>query len=86
LADARNIAGKFNAVITDLPYGKNCPIDDHTCFEIIRNFPNLAPKCAVVAGLDLSQILIKSGYKKTCLIPVDQIYPCCRIIMTCYCV
>ena len=72
LADARNISGKFDAVVTDLPYGKNCPIDDQTCFEIISNFPNLATKAAIVSSLDLSQLLTQVGYRRTHLIPVPK--------------
>jgi tRNA G10 N-methylase Trm11 len=72
LADARNIKGKFDAVVTDLPYGKNCPIDDKTCFEILDNLPNLALKSAIVTGLDISDLFMKVGYKKITVIPVPK--------------
>lgn len=72
LADARNIKGRFDVVVTDLPYGKNCPIDDQTCFEILSNLPNLAPKSAIVTGLDVSNLLGQVGYKKIDVIHVPK--------------
>jgi tRNA G10 N-methylase Trm11 len=72
LADARSIKGRFDAVVTDLPYGKNCLIDDQSCFEILSNLPNLAPKAAIVAGLDLSQLLLQVGYRKAHVIHVPK--------------
>jgi tRNA G10 N-methylase Trm11 len=62
VADARNIKGRFDAVVTDLPYGRNCPLDDSLCYEILTNLRNLAPKLAIVAGADISQLLSQIGY------------------------
>lgn len=63
IADARNIKGNFDAVVTDLPYGRNCPSDEKTCYEILKNLICLAPKAVIVAGEDISQLLFQIGYK-----------------------
>jgi len=62
LADARNIKGKFDAVVTDLPYGRNCPADEQLYIDILKNLRNLAPKAAVVTGEDMSELLLQMGY------------------------
>jgi len=62
ISDARSIKGKFDAVVTDLPYGKNCPLDDQLCYEILISLRNLATKSAIVAGTDISQLLSQIGY------------------------
>jgi tRNA G10 N-methylase Trm11 len=72
IADAKSINGRFDAVVTDLPYGRNCLIDDQSCFEILSNLPNLAPKAAIVAGLDVSQLLLQVGYRKAHVIHVPK--------------
>jgi tRNA G10 N-methylase Trm11 len=62
IADARNIKGSFDAVVTDLPYGRNCPSDEQLCRDILRNLRNLSPKAAVVTGDDMSEALFQIGY------------------------
>ena len=62
IADARNIKGDFDAVVTDLPYGRNCPSDDQLCREILQNLRQLAPKAAIVACTDMSASLLQIGY------------------------
>ena len=72
VADARKIKGRFDAVITDLPYGRNCPLDDQLCYEILANLRNLAPKSAIVAGTDISQLLSQIGYNMKRVITVPK--------------
>ena len=72
LADARNIGGSFDAVVTDLPYGRNCPTDDKLCSEILENIRNLATKAAVVTGEDMSELLTQMGYNVEQVIPVSK--------------
>jgi tRNA G10 N-methylase Trm11 len=60
--DARNIKGSFDAVVTDLPYGRNCPSDESLCREILQNVKQLAPKAAIVVSEDMSCELLKIGY------------------------
>jgi tRNA G10 N-methylase Trm11 len=72
ISDARSIKGKFDAVVTDLPYGKNCPLDDQLCYEILINLRNLAPRSAIVAGTDISQLLSQIGYSVKQIISVPK--------------
>ena len=72
LADARNIAGSFDAVLTDLPYGRNCPTDEELCREILENTRNLAPKAAIVTCEDVSRLLAQIGYNIERVIPVPK--------------
>jgi tRNA G10 N-methylase Trm11 len=72
ISDARSIKGRFDAVVTDLPYGKNCPLDDQQCYEILANLRNLAPKSAIVAGADISQLLLQIGYSIKQVISVPK--------------
>jgi len=72
LADARNISGNFDAVVTDLPYGRNCPMDEQLCSEILKNLRNLAPKSAVVTGENMSGLLSQMGYDVRSVTPVPK--------------
>ena len=72
IADARNIAGNFDAVVTDLPYGRNCPTDGKLCREILENIRNLAPRAAIVTGEDMSQSLAQMGYNVERVITVPK--------------
>jgi len=72
IADARSIKGRFDAVVTDLPYGKNCPLDDQLCYEILTNLRNIAPKSAIVAGTDISRLLLQIGYNVRQVVSVPK--------------
>ncbi len=72
IADARNIEGTFDAVVTDLPYGRNCPTDEQLCREILQNMKNLAPKAAVVAGEDMNDLFSQMGHKVKRVIAVPK--------------
>lgn len=84
LADARNIKGKFDAVVTDLPYGRNCPTDDQLSSDILENLRNLAPKAAVVTGQDMSGLLLEMGYdvKQVVAVPKTSLIRHIHIIRT----
>ena len=84
LADARNMKGKFDAVVTDLPYGRNCPTDDQLCSDILENLRNLAPKAAVVTGQDMSELLLQMGYdvKQVVAVPKTSLIRHIHIIHT----
>jgi putative methyltransferase (TIGR01177 family) len=72
MADARNIKGSFDAVVTDLPYGRNCPSDGELNREILQNLKELAPKAAVVTGEDMSDLLLRMGYDVKRVIAVPK--------------
>jgi len=71
-ADARSINGSFDAVVTDLPYGRNCPSDDQLCQEILQNLRNLAPIAAVALCLDEIDLITRMGYSIEKVIPVPK--------------
>ncbi|MBD3180960.1 methyltransferase domain-containing protein [Candidatus Poribacteria bacterium] len=72
VADARDIKGSFDAVVTDLPYGRNCMLDDQLYLDILTNLKNLAPRISLVVHEDISQMLGKIGYKVKKVIPVPK--------------
>lgn len=72
IADARNMAGNFDAAVTDLPYGRNCPMDEQLCHDILQNIRNLAPKAAVVTGEDISKLLTQMKYDVKKVIPIPK--------------
>ena len=72
IADARDIKGDFDAVVTDLPYGRNSPSDERLCHEILQNLRTLAPKAAIVTGEDMSDSLLRMGYDVKRVIAVPK--------------
>ena len=72
IADARNIKGDFDAVVTDLPYGRNCPSDERLCREILQNLRELAPRAAIVTSEDMSDSLTQMGYDVKRVIAVPK--------------
>lgn len=72
LADARMIAGQFDAVATDLPYGISLIKDTVATSEILANLKTLAPKVGLIDIRDLSKPLCDLGYKVETVIPVPK--------------
>jgi putative methyltransferase (TIGR01177 family) len=72
IADARYIKGNFDAVVTDLPYGRNSPSDERLCREILRNLRELAPKAAIVTSEDMSDPFLQMGYDVKQVIAVPK--------------
>jgi len=72
LGDARNIKGGFHAVVTDLPYNRNCLGDKRLCYEILQNIKFLAPKVALVTSEDITHILRDLDYDLKEIIPVPK--------------
>lgn len=70
IADARDMTGNFDAVVTDLPYGRNSPSDEQLCRDILGNLGNMAPRAAVVTNEDMSESLTQMGYDVKNVIPV----------------
>lgn len=63
VADAREIGGVFDAIVTDLPYGRNIPTDAKQTEEILAHLRELAPIMVLVAGQPLDDVLGRLGYK-----------------------
>ncbi|MGB9595397.1 MAG: TRM11 family SAM-dependent methyltransferase [Candidatus Poribacteria bacterium] len=72
VADARVIKGTFDAVITDLPYGRNCLYDENLYYEILNNIRNLAPKSAIITGTDISKLLLDIGFSLKAVLTVPK--------------
>lgn len=67
--DARKISGKYDALVTDLPYGINTQADEQLYRDILRNARSLADKIAVVAAEDMTEFLQELS------IEVEQVIP-----------
>lgn len=61
-ADARVWARRGDAVVTDLPYGKNSLTTEENLRGILNHAATLAPKGVFVAGADISDWLTAAGY------------------------
>jgi tRNA G10 N-methylase Trm11 len=72
ITDARIIKGSFDAVITDLPYGRSCPSSENLYYEILTNSLNLAPRSAIVAGMDISELLLQLRFQVQYVIAVPK--------------
>ena len=84
IADARNIKGSFDAVVTDLPYGRNCPADEQLCYEILQNLRELAPKAAIVTSENMTDPLLQIGYdiKQVIAVPKAHLTRYIHIVWT----
>ncbi|MDE0300052.1 MAG: methyltransferase domain-containing protein [Candidatus Poribacteria bacterium] len=72
LGDARQISGRFDAVITDFPYGIGLAKDPTVDREILRRIRQLAPRAAFVHTRDLSSELVDIGYFIERVVPVRK--------------
>ena len=63
-ADAREIGGEFDLLVTDLPYGRNAAADERLYDELIANFVDLAPVAVIVTAWDISELLLRHGYRE----------------------
>ncbi len=61
-ADAREVQGDFDAVVTDLPYGRMLPMSSSLYREILSNLRHLASRHVIVTTLDLRPLLGELGY------------------------
>jgi tRNA G10 N-methylase Trm11 len=72
LADAREIMGRFDALVTDLPYGIYTQASDKLYQEILQNIKSLAPKAALITAKDITAMLSDLGYEIKQVIPVPK--------------
>ncbi|MCE5238201.1 hypothetical protein LLH23_06885 [bacterium] len=61
-ADARRLAGRFDAAVLDLPYGRNLPMDEQLYRELLGPLGRSARRVAIVAARDLDKLLDDLGY------------------------
>jgi predicted RNA methylase len=59
--DVRSLAGRFDAVVTNLPYDKMLQADEGFYRDALANIARLAPRVAFYAGRDLSEVASAAG-------------------------
>jgi len=80
-ADAREIDGEFDLLVTDLPYGMNMEATDDLYRELLRNFVNLAPISIIAVARDISGMLREAGYRMIESLPAPK-HSMTRYILT----
>ncbi len=60
-SDIKDIQGKYNAAIVDLPYNLFCRADDETLSHIIRSAAKVANKLVIVSTSDISGMIESCG-------------------------
>jgi tRNA G10 N-methylase Trm11 len=61
--DARHIGGRYDAVVTDLPYGWTSRPDAGLYAEALANLRRLAPRLSVVVGGDAGECITGAGWR-----------------------
>jgi predicted RNA methylase len=61
LGDGRQVAGRFDGAVLDLPYGHSSVRDDAVCRELVANAARRAPLLAIVAAGSLVGLLEDLG-------------------------
>jgi tRNA G10 N-methylase Trm11 len=62
VGDARTVAGRFDVVVTDLPYGHSTPVDPGLARAILANTARLAPRLCIATLDPLEEDLAATGY------------------------
>lgn len=63
VAEGAEFAARGDAVVTDLPYGRQSPRMQGLYERLLANFPSIAPRLSVVAASDIHGLLLDSGYR-----------------------
>ncbi len=63
VADGAVFAARGDAVVTDLPYGRQSLRTEGLYGRLLANFPALAPRLAVVTASDIGDLLASAGYE-----------------------
>lgn len=71
-ADAREINGEFDLLVTDLPYGMNMKATEELYRGLLRNFVNLAPVSIIAVARDISGMLRDAGYRSIEHLPAPK--------------
>ena len=70
--DARTWAGRFDAAVADLPYGRANLIATDLYPDLLRNLRRLTPRAAIVAAEPLGELLGESGFRLIALARVQS--------------
>jgi tRNA G10 N-methylase Trm11 len=70
-ADATTLWVTGDAVVTDLPYGRQTQRTPELYARLLSRFPSFAPRLAVVTAEDITDLLIGAGYEvlRTAAVP-----------------
>lgn len=68
VADARNFAGAFDAIVTNLPYDIMSPAGAGFYVDFLSNLPRIAPRAAFYCSSDLSEAIAQAGLTLTRLL------------------
>ena len=63
LIDARHWTQTADALIADLPYGRDRALDEAVVFELLQSAASRAPVAIFVAGKDISAWLRQAGFR-----------------------
>jgi tRNA G10 N-methylase Trm11 len=63
VAEGAEFAARGDAVVTDLPYGRQSPRMQGLYERLLANFPSIAPRLAVVTASEIHDLLLDSGYR-----------------------
>ena len=72
VADASTPWAKADAVVTDLPYGRQSPRTAQLYERLLANFPSLAPRLALVTAADVEDALVEAGYDVLRMVEVPK--------------
>jgi tRNA G10 N-methylase Trm11 len=70
--DALDCPRTADAVVTDLPYGRILKIDPGRLLAILRHTVRLAPVGIYLTEADISELLLKAGYKEVAVYRVPK--------------
>jgi tRNA (guanine10-N2)-dimethyltransferase len=63
VADGAQFGARGDAIVTDLPYGRQSPRVRGLYERLLANFPPIAPRLAVVTASDIDGLLLGVGYE-----------------------
>jgi tRNA G10 N-methylase Trm11 len=61
--DGREIGGRFDAAVVDLPYGRSSLVTPGLYRDVLTNLSGLVPRAAIVAARPLGEALTAAGFR-----------------------
>jgi len=63
VGDIRSLAGRFDVLVSNPPYGVTLQCDPGLDRAMVANLANLAPRAVVIVNLDLTDLLTAAGHR-----------------------
>lgn len=63
IGDVRSLAGRFDAVVSNLPYGIAIQHSPHFYDEALANIARLAPRCALISNREVIDVAERNGLR-----------------------